>query len=253
MFNADKFDFDRFFEAAHADGLASYQFSNRIAASQYEPVYRKVLSYVRPGDQALDWGAGNGHFSYFLLKCQLNVTTFSFSPEVPDFLRGRIVHRWGDANDPVKLPFTDNAFGYIFSIGVLEHVHESGGDQVASMLEMYRILKPGGLFLCFHFPNKHGWIEPLKKKLRTTAHAHTRRYDESDIISICKNSGFELVELGRYNFLPRNEVANALSGALDNKPAALIFNCLDRLLSRLIPRLATNYYFVARKPAQSVS
>ncbi|MBQ4132690.1 MAG: methyltransferase domain-containing protein [Desulfovibrionaceae bacterium] len=47
----------------------------------------------------------------------------------------------------------------MFSIGVFEHVHETGGDQLASLKEISRVLKPEGFFLCFHLPNKYSWVE----------------------------------------------------------------------------------------------
>ncbi len=35
---------------------------------QYRPLYRAMRKYVKPGAHVLDWGSGNGHFSYFLLR-----------------------------------------------------------------------------------------------------------------------------------------------------------------------------------------
>jgi len=66
-------------------------------------------------------------------------------------------HRRGDPREPVILPFAADAFDLVFSVGVLEHVHEAGGDARGSILEIERVLKPGGHFLCFHLPNRYAW------------------------------------------------------------------------------------------------
>ena len=44
------------------------QFKHRISARQYLRLYRLMARYVKSGSSVLDWGAGNGHFSYFLIR-----------------------------------------------------------------------------------------------------------------------------------------------------------------------------------------
>lgn len=39
---------------------------------------------------------------------------------------------------------------------------QCGGEELASLAEIRRILKPGGLFFCYHFPQKSGWVERVK-------------------------------------------------------------------------------------------
>ena len=96
----------------------------------------------------------------------------------------------------------DGAFDCVFSIGVLEHVFETGGDEVASLREIRRVLKPGGHFLCFHFPNKHQWVEPVGKLLGIAEHFHRRKYTISNVKTFTEATALRLVDYGRYNVSP---------------------------------------------------
>ena len=53
-------------------------FGNCVSAGQYRIVYEAALSHLPDGAKVLDWGCGNGHFSYFLMRMGFRVTGFSF-------------------------------------------------------------------------------------------------------------------------------------------------------------------------------
>jgi hypothetical protein len=135
----------------------------------------------------------------------------------------------------------------VFSLGVLEHVHETGGDERASLLEIQRVLVPGGLFLCFHLPNRLGWIEPAARLARLAGHVHGRKYGRRDITALLVRAGLELVEAGRYNFLPRNRLARLPSALKQSQTVVRLFNLLDDSLALLLPMLCQNWYFVAQR------
>jgi hypothetical protein len=44
------------------------QFESRVGADQYLPVYRFIKKTIPLGSKVLDWGCGEGHFSYFLCR-----------------------------------------------------------------------------------------------------------------------------------------------------------------------------------------
>jgi len=50
------------------DNIRPLQFGNLVTGSQYLPIYRLTSRFIEPNMKALDWGCGNGHFSYFLLR-----------------------------------------------------------------------------------------------------------------------------------------------------------------------------------------
>src|SRR5690242_7037889 len=67
--NRDQFSLNllRLRQAVSTDQLASSEaLDSLVCARQYHKAYQLALDYVKPGDRVLDWGAGNGHFAYFL-------------------------------------------------------------------------------------------------------------------------------------------------------------------------------------------
>lgn len=241
-----------FFDQACKDGLPKHvlQFQSLLTLQQYQYVYEKTLEYIQPNHKALDWGCGNGHFSYFLLQQNVEVTGYSFD-SLPPFLIGSKGYKFvvGKQSEPKTLPFNSQSYDYIFSIGVLEHVHETGGNELESMLEISRLLKPGGLFLCYHFPNQHQWVEALVRKLNLNEYTHAKKYTDTEIRELVSQSGMTLESIGLYNFLPRNPFVRLPTSIRDSRILAKIIDSLDRILSFLLPQFCTNYYFIARRSA----
>ena len=134
------------------------QWQSFATFGQYRRPFETSRKYLRSGAVALDWGSGNGHFAFFLVRHGVRCVGYSFEGP-PTYLARETLfeHRRGDPREPVILPFAADAFDLVFSVGVLEHVHEAGGDARGSILEIERVLKPGGHFLCFHLPNRYAW------------------------------------------------------------------------------------------------
>ena len=108
----------------------------------------------------------------------------------------------GRKGDPVSLPYPDGFFDVVVSVGVLEHVRESGGEERASLKEIRRILKPGGAFVGYHIPNRWSWIERLSS-LFPAKHHHRRRYTKATFRALLQGCGLEAAEIRNYGFLPR--------------------------------------------------
>ena len=235
---------------ARARGAAQSvaQFDNPATHAQYAIPYAVTARHVRTGDAVLDWGCGNGHFSLFLETLGATVTGFSFEPEPALLAQSpRFTFVSGREEDPRTLPFPVAAFDCVCSVGVLEHVWETGGDEAASLAELARVLKPGGVFLTFHFPNRRGWIEPAFRAIGLSKYYHRRRYDEPQIRRLWHEAGFDVVEVGTYNFLPRNQL-RSLPRALRSHPAFVrAYDALDRILGSMLGRFNTNYFVVGRR------
>ena len=225
------------------------QFGSLLSAHQYLALYRLFRKYVPEGARVLDWGAGNGHFSYFLQRSGYRASGYSlldgaFLRWLPDpeysFLRG-------DAREPVRLPYDDGSFDAIASIGVLEHVRETGGTEAGSLAEIARVLRPGGVFACYHFPNRTSWIDWAARRV-PGKHHHEFRFTRADIDSLTSGAGLRLLEAGRYGVLPRN-FGHRLPGALKrSRTLAWTWDRLDSLLAIPFSLVSQNYYFVALKP-----
>lgn len=123
------------FRSAHGKGLAAdvIQCGALANVARYRLPFEKTLAYVSSGDHVLDWGCGNGHFSYFLTQHGNRTVGLAFE-DPPPMLAAEPLFRHVRHDDPVTLPFENAAFDAAVSMGVLEHVHETGGDQRASLV-----------------------------------------------------------------------------------------------------------------------
>ena len=226
------------------------QFQSRTGAHQYQRLYRLCVDYVQPKSQVLDWGCGNGHFSYFLVSQGHQVSGYAFNDfplrqQLPgaqfDFLQG-------SPQEPIQLPYADAQFDAVFSVGVLEHVRECQGNEVGSLREIARILKPQGHFICYHLPNRHSWIEQLAARWPDKYH-HQYRYTQADINRWCQQTGLTLKQSGRYGCLPRNLLSKLPGPIVQSRLVASAWDATDRLLGWGLSGICQNYYFVAQRPA----
>lgn len=234
---------------ASEPGSRLLQFRSRPGAHQYLRLYELFERYVPAGGSVLDWGAGNGHFSTFLVRRGYRATGYSFEPF--DFLEGlrdpayRAV--FADGREPVALPFESGAFDAVSSVGVLEHVRETGGNEGASLREICRVLAPGGHFICYHFPNRWSAID-LVARLIPGKHHHRFRYTERDIERLVIDSGLEFVSRGRYGILPRNGTVHLPVSLRRAAWFARLWDAFDAALGALLAPIVQNWWFVARKP-----
>lgn len=232
-------------------------FGGLVVANQYRVPYGVSASLLSPGSRVLDWGCGDGHFSYFLLTAGHTVSAFSLQHEphlllrLPEPLRARYRYVQGDIHEPTRLPFPDSTFDAVFSIGVLEHVREEGGTELASLQEIRRVLRPTGLLIGCHLPNRYSWIETTT----TAAHAFARtakarhhefRFRRRDVQELCDGAGLEILEIARYAFLPRNVLRRLPSILRNSRALTAAWNRADDMLAARFPVLCQNFLFVAR-------
>lgn len=224
----------------------SRAFDSLTSIRQYKKSYEWILANTNHNSKVLDWGCGNGHYSLFLMKFGYEVTSYGFeTPEVFVILDNSVKCQYVKATGPTNLPFEENTFDLVVSIGVLEHVREFGGLETASLKEIRRVLKPNGLFYCYHLPNCYSWNEFISRKIGRWSHDY--RYTRRDIVSMVKEGALNIVEIGRYGFLPRNIMGSRyLSPLFDIKIVSLIFEAIDTFLGSILKPFSQNWYFVAK-------
>lgn len=259
------------FELAIADVFAAIQrddpartndqFGSLVAAFQYERLYKLTSRHIRSDVTVLDWGCGRGHFSYFLIKNGFRVTAYSLEHEPEIFAalssaeRERLTFVRGTDEGSRRLPFSASQFAAVFSVGVLEHVREMGGEEVVSLAEIRRILTADGVFICYHLPNQYSYIEAISRLLgrrkRDGAEDgfHRYRFTRSDIQRLCGKAQLTVSEVGRYGFLPRNSFNRLPRILRESRRLASITNLADSALERWFSPFDQNYYFVARASA----
>ena len=146
-----------------------------------------------------------------------------------------------------RLPYEDGQFDAVLSVGVLEHVRETGGEELASLEEINRVLTEGGVFICYHLPNRYSWIDFFVRMISNRLHRHDYRYTRKDIKQMLSSAEFELQQCQRYGFLPRLPSRSLPRRIAMSKSLATSYSALDRVLSKALSWFDQNYYFVAVK------
>ena len=104
---------------------------------------------AHPGDRLIDVGCGTGHYSIAFAKEGFEVTGIDFSApmleraraKLEDDIRNRVHLERVDAN--ARLPYADGSFAHALCIFAIQVI----ADPVASIQEIRRVLRTGGLFL----------------------------------------------------------------------------------------------------------
>ena len=106
------------------------------------------------GKKCLDGGCGHGTFSYQLLK---NGASEVYGVDLHKTLKAGMFDKYENMNfvqaSLLNMPFPDNSFDLVFSIGVLHHIP----DTKTAMRKCVEKVKPGGyllVYLYYNFENR---------------------------------------------------------------------------------------------------
>lgn len=153
---------------------------------------------LKPGDKAIDIGAGQGRHSFEMLRLGADVIAFDQNVEeltdvqtmmdamvaeghVPQGGRGST-----QAGDALNLPYPDNFFDVVLISEVLEHVPADN----RAISELVRVLKPGGkagVTVPAWLPEKICWM--LSDEYHANEGGHIRIYEADELTSKLTNAG----------------------------------------------------------------
>jgi SAM-dependent methyltransferase len=214
---------DQFLHLAQPVGIWNYiRIANEIAAAV-------------PRGRMLDWGCGLGQMTWLLQRRHFDVTAFDVGaadttlPDLPLTRDLRVIR----TTHPTKLPFDDGSFDVVLSCGVLEHVDELSqpGNEVISLYEIHRVLRPAGWFAIYQLPQRHAWQEAVNRRLGV-GYSHPRRFTAREIRTLLARTGFDVRRLRRNNMFPKNLTGMPESvRTLYSRVARGIIG-LDRVVSR---------------------
>jgi ubiquinone/menaquinone biosynthesis C-methylase UbiE len=152
----------------------------------------------------LDWGCGFGQITHLLKERGMNAQAFDYregvSPQKLALTRypDVIAHVSGD---PVALPFESDSFDAVLSCGVLEHVHRPE----ESLVELYRVLRPGGRLYIYKLPNRFSYLEAVARMIGLYYHGklpNDRVYTRRSVRILLERHGFQVEAVRRTNLLP---------------------------------------------------
>jgi SAM-dependent methyltransferase len=206
----DREDFDVLMANAHeARARALTHFLHLDQPSgiwHYIRIANEIAAQVPPG-KLLDWGCGFGQMTYLLRRRGFDVTPFEVGPEdktLPDIPLCRDLNVVCTPH-PTRLPFLSESFDVVLSCGVLEHVDEGSepGNEMLSLREITRVLRPRGYFPIYQLPQRYSWTEALQRRLRL-GYWHPRRFTAKEIRRLLSSNGYRIERLRRYSLLPKN-------------------------------------------------
>jgi len=138
----------------------------------------------RYSDKILDVGCGNGFVNQ--LFPNFDITGIDIS----DGMLAQNPHKWVKA-PAEELPFPDNHFDYVVCRSLLHHLD----NPLDGLIEMYRVLKPGGKWVCWD-PN-HGiiyeFIRHIFQHTDRFSHLHHSFKDE-DLFAMIEEVGLKITE-----------------------------------------------------------
>jgi ubiquinone/menaquinone biosynthesis C-methylase UbiE len=157
-----------------------------------------------PG-KVLDWGCGWGQITALLREEGVDTTAFDYraglaEPTLEPLPRFPEIEAHF-SSEPVALPFDDQSFDTVLSCGVLEHVP----DPDASVAELRRILRPGGMFYVTNLPNRYSYTEHAARLLGRYYHGqlpNDRVYTTRTARELLEGHGFRVAESRRTHMLP---------------------------------------------------
>ena len=197
----------------------------------------QILAHLNQDSIVLDLGAGAGIVAAMNFRgMAARVCGVDLDDRVvmnPMLDEGRI-------SDAGEIPYPDEMFDVVFSDNVMEHI----ADPIAVFREVYRVLKPNGIFL-FKTPNKNHYMPAIARstphrfhqfvnRLRGRAEVDTfptlyRANSKGQVSRLAAETGFQIEQLSR----------------IEGRPEYLRFNPVTYLVGAAYERLVNSAEFLA--------
>jgi ubiquinone/menaquinone biosynthesis C-methylase UbiE len=121
------------------------------------------------GKTVLDVGCGTGLYSIRLSESGADVTAVDISLKMIEIARRKAQDRgqyiWYDEADMAKLPYENRTFDMVVSITALEFA----ADPLLALMEMARVLRPGGKLVVGVLNNDSPWADARRERAKREA------------------------------------------------------------------------------------
>lgn len=185
------------------DTVASV-YDDSLPAHVMEHYIRKRVDYVREhvptGSAILDVGCGTGVLAERLLHEGYDVTGADPFPAMLERMHARDPRLKTVQASGQDLPFPDNTFDFTYCVAVMHHI-ATPRDVHATLVEMCRVTKPGGLVMVWdHNPRNPYWPILMKRVPQDTG--AERLIPEREIVQGLKDGGATPIEAQTSGLMP---------------------------------------------------
>ena len=180
-----------------------------------------LLAHVPPPRRVVDVGCGTGTLTAKLASLGYDVVGLDPSRGMLDVLRSRAPGIRAVQGSATELPFDDEAFDLSLSVATMHHIADPQAVR-AGLMEMVRVVKPGGRILVWdHNPRNPYWPYLMKRVPQDTGEERLVGLDE--LITGLRAGGAEPILESQLGLVP------------DFTPRALLASAavLERLTERL--------------------
>ncbi|MDJ0557310.1 MAG: class I SAM-dependent methyltransferase [Microcoleaceae cyanobacterium MO_207.B10] len=153
---------------------------------------------IDPDSKILDLCCGSGQATNFLVKYSQNVTGLDASPLSIQRAKENVPSAEYVEGFAEDMPFSNNQFDLVHTSAAL---HEMNPEQLRQILaEVYRILKPGGIFtfVDFHHPTNPLFWPGLAMFLWLFETETAWNLINTDMLNLLKQVGFNLINSESY-------------------------------------------------------
>ena len=158
-----------------------FLYHSRIVTEMLEGVKLKDGKY---SDKVLDVGCGIGFVSRLYPSFDI------VGIDISDGMLANNPHKWLKA--PAEaIPFPDNHFDFVVCRSLLHHLD----DPTVGLREMFRVLKPGGKWVCWE-PNHNALYETIRHLFQGTdrfSHLH-HSFDAEQLFYLISKAGFKITD-----------------------------------------------------------
>lgn len=189
------------------------------------------------GRRFLDAGSGGGHFSAAADQRGAEV----YSLDIGTFLLRQVAERCTSkrvAGNVRELPFADRAFDIVLSTEVIEHT----ADPLVAVIELCRVLAPGGILIITTPCRLWQPLVRLATKLKLRPYEGFENFIWPwELVNNVVEQGLVVKWVGGFNFCP-----------LFWRRLNPLFNAFDRIMGNSFPWLMVNIGMAAHRPIDKV-
>lgn len=200
----------------HPQLIRKVSSKNRIKEVSYQISLLK--RFLKPETKFLEVGAGDCRLAFEVAKFVARVFAVDVSEEITS--RSICPNNFSLViSDGVNIPVPENSINVAYSHHLMEHLHPD--DAFEQLRNIYKILTPGGVYVCIT-PNRISGPHDISKYFDDMASGlHLKEYTTTEMATLFKTIGFKRIQ--------RIFVANNLVLALPLFPVRLTEGMLSIL------------------------